>query len=116
MDPLGLRERLECPEALAHSVLLVLLVCLANKELRELKVLLEELVPRERKVFRDLLDLLDHQVKSSSLCQSRGVRNPSGQSMPVRLCQRQTQTCPLLMPPEQSSLWAVKAWKRSLAL
>lgn len=115
-DPLGLRERLECPEAPAHSVQLVPLVCPDNKESKELKVLLEELVQRERKVFKDLLDLLAHQAKSSSLCQSREVPNPSGRSMPVRLCQRQTQTCPLLMPPAQSSSWAVKAWRRSLAL
>lgn len=57
------RERPECPEALAPSVLLVPLVCRVNKESRELKELREELVQRERKVFRDLLDLLAHQVK-----------------------------------------------------
>lgn len=63
MDPLDRRERLECPEAPVPSVLLDPLVCLANKESRELKEPLEELVQRERRVFRDLLGLLAHQVK-----------------------------------------------------
>lgn len=115
-DPLGLRERLECPEALAHSDLLAPLVCLANKVSREQKERLEDQVQRERKVFRDPLDLQAHQVKSSSPCQSREVLNPSGRSMPVRSCQRQTQICRRLMPPVQSSLWAVKAWRKSLGL
>lgn len=115
-DPLVQRERLECPEALALSAPLVPLVCLVHKVSRELKVPLEDLVQKERRVFRDLLDLLAHQGKSSSLCQSREAPNPSVPSMPVRLCQSQTRTCLLLMPPVQSSSLAVKAWRRSLAL
>lgn len=107
---------MECLEAPDHSALLVPLVCPAHKVSRELKVLLEDLVQRERKVFKVLLDPLAHQVKSSSLCRSREVLNPSGRSMPVRLCQRQIRTCPQLMPPVQSSSWAVKEWKRSLVL
>lgn len=116
MDLLGLRERLECPEAPAHSALLVPLDCLDNKVSRELKALLEELDQRERRVFKDPLDLLGHQVKSSNLCRSREVPNPNDPSMLVRLFQRQTQTCLLPMPLAQSSSWAVKEWRRSLAL
>lgn len=102
-EPLDPRERMECLEAPGPSVQLVLLVCLVLKVSRELRVLLEELVQRERKVFKDPLDLLAHQVRSSSPCPSRGVQNPSAPSTPASCSPNPTPTCLLLTPPALSS-------------
>lgn len=84
MDWPAPKERLECLEAAAHSVHPVLLVYLAHKGSKELRVLLEGQVQRERKVFRDPRDLLAHLGRSSSPCPSRGVQNPSGLLTPVK--------------------------------
>lgn len=98
-DLLVLKERTECLEAPAHLVQPVPLVCLALKVSRELRVLLEELVQRERRVFRDPPDLLAHQGRSSSPCPSREVQNPSVPSMQVRWSLNRTRTClPLTLP------------------
>jgi len=93
-DPLDPKESLECKGAPDPSAPLVLLVCLVLKVSKELRVLLEELVQRERRVFQDLLDLLAHQVRSSSPCPSRGVLSPSVPSMPASCSLSPTPTCP----------------------
>lgn len=103
MDPPDLKERLEWLEARDPSALLVLLVCLVLKVSKELRVLPEELVRREKRVYKDLLDLLARQVRSSSPCPSRGVPSPSVPSMPASCSPSPIPTCLHLTPLALSS-------------
>lgn len=95
------REKLEWLEEPDPSALLVLLVCLVLKVSKELRVLLEELVQREKKVSKDLLDLLARQARSFSLCPSRGVQSPNAPSTPASCSP--TPTCPHPTPRAPSS-------------
>lgn len=97
------KERLEWAEEPDPSALLVLLVFLVLKESKEPRVLLEDLVQREKRVFKDLLDLLVLQARSSSRSPSRGAPSPSAPSTPASCSQTATRTCPHPTPPEPSS-------------
>lgn len=101
MEQLDPKERLVCLVVLDLSVLLVLQVSLAPEELRALKVHLVVLALRERKVYKDPLDLLALQVMSFSHCPFKSPRSLSVPSMPARWSQ--IRTTHQLTPPVRSS-------------
>lgn len=102
-DPLDPKEKMECLEELDRWALLGLLVCLVLKVSKVQRERVEELVQREKRVCKDLLDLQAPQARSFSLCQSRGVPSRNAPSMPVSCCPSLTATCRHLTPPVPSS-------------
>lgn len=91
--PVDPKERPECLEEQDPSALLGLLVFLVLKESKELKVLLEELVQKEKRVYQDPLDFLAHRARLFSHYPSRGVPSPSGPSMLASCFLSTTLTC-----------------------